>query len=324
MPKAPKFWAGPRGLRSELLVPFSVITFFINRLRSARAKPVSVGVPVVCVGNATVGGAGKTPTVLSLIDFLKPRYPRLACVSKGYGGKQHIPVRVDSQKHTARDVGDEPLLIAQKATCWVGQDRVKTCQTAVEGGAELILLDDGLQDPRLIRQCSLIVVDSGFGFGNRLILPAGPLRDRVDYAYRAADAMVMIGEDVQQIAQEVPKTMPVFRAHMQANDGLRLPKDGRFVAFAGIGRPQKFFDTLAAMGINVVHSVAYPDHHPYTKRNQRKLLQIAAEYEALLLTTEKDAVRFPPEFREHLHALPVHLEWERPRDLAKFLKEHLP
>jgi tetraacyldisaccharide 4'-kinase len=280
------------------------------------------GVPVICVGNFTVGGAGKTPTAIEIARQLVASGFEPAFVSRGYGGTgRTAPVRVDPQRHGATDVGDEPMLLCRVAPCFVGTDRVAAARAAVAGGATVVIMDDGLQNPSLAKDLRIAVVDGGVGIGNGLCLPAGPLRAPMGRQWGAVDLVVVIGpgEAGDAVAAEAAlRRLPVMRAAIapDARD-LRALAGRRLFAFAGIGRPAKFFDTLAEAELAVVGRRAFPDHHAFTAAERDALQASAAAADAVLVTTEKDRARLPPDYP--VAVLGIRLGFDDPETLAEML-----
>jgi tetraacyldisaccharide 4'-kinase len=294
-----------------VLAPLAALWTAVTRARLRRPGE-RVGVQVICVGNLTVGGAGKTPTVIALAQRLVARGVAPHVISRGYKGSLSGPVRVDERRHSAAEVGDEPLLIAPFAPVWVARDRLAAARAAVEAGAEVILMDDGLQNPGLVKDCSIVVVDAGFGFGNGRVMPAGPLREPVADGLARADLVLAIGsaEECGRLMAEWPE---LVGPHL-VNGRLEPLLTGmrwlglRALAFAGIGRPEKFFATLRGLGADVVAAHAFPDHAAYPPMLLWRLTAEAKARGAQLVTTEKDAVRMPPAMRRQVLALPVRLQ----------------
>ncbi|MEM7507183.1 MAG: tetraacyldisaccharide 4'-kinase [Pseudomonadota bacterium] len=307
--RAPRFWAEPAGVLATLLSPLSLLWRLGAAIRKASIRPVSVGVPVICIGNVTAGGAGKTPLALAWLSRMSSDGRNVHVVSRGYGGRVTGPHRVDPSADRAEDVGDEPLLLASFAPVWVARDRAAGATAAVAAGAELILMDDGFQNPGLVKDASILVVDAGQGVGNGRIVPAGPLREPVAEALARADAVVLVG-DAQSRAKaqaSLPWLADAIPARVEPlRTGLDLAGQ-RVVAFAGLGRPQKFFDTLRQAGAILCRAEAFPDHHIYTPKVLDRLIRTARAEQALLITTEKDAVRISPAYRNELMVLPVQM-----------------
>jgi tetraacyldisaccharide 4'-kinase len=317
--QAPEFWRH-RGWRALALEPAAQAYAVAGALRHALALPVRAPVPVLCVGNLVAGGAGKTPVTLELARLLAVDGHRPHILTRGYGGALSGPVRVDPKTHDFRAVGDEALLLAAAAPTWVARDRPAGARTAAAAGAGLILMDDGLQNPSLIKDLALMVVDGGYGFGNGRVMPAGPLRESPTRGLGRAQAAVLIGEDTVGIGTDLAQRLPVARARLVPS-GDAAPWHGRrVVAFAGIGRPQKFFDSLAALGVELIAGIGFPDHHPYRPGEMVELLREAEQAGAAAVTTTKDWVRLPADLRARVETLPVRLAWAGPDDEALILR----
>jgi tetraacyldisaccharide 4'-kinase len=319
--RAPEFWHEPPGLMAGLLAPFGAAFDAASRLRRAVARPYRAPVPVICVGNLVAGGSGKTPVVLSLAGLLADRGTAAHIVTRGYGGRLAGPVPVNATRHDAAEVGDEPLLIAARAPCWVARDRSAGVRAAAAAGAEAILLDDGFQNPSVAKDLSLVVIDNGYGFGNCRVIPAGPLRERVAAGLARADAIVMIGSEAEpQDLRGMP--CPMLRGELRPIDGERFT-DARVVAFAGIGRPEKFFASLRGLGATLVHTQPFPDHHPFRASEIARLRAAAEREKARLVTTAKDWVRLPPALRLGIEVLDVEIRWRDPSAVEQLLSDGL-
>ncbi|MXU64842.1 tetraacyldisaccharide 4'-kinase [Oceanomicrobium pacificus] len=315
MPAPPAFWSRPPdrpGWAARLLAPLGRLYAAGTRRRLSGGRYHDPGVPVVCVGNLSVGGTGKTPTVIALMMHLTSQGWTPHVVTRGYGGRLDGPVRVDPHAHDAGDTGDEPLLIAAFGPVWVSKDRAAGADAAVAAGANIILLDDGFQNPDLKKSLSILVVDARRGFGNGRCLPAGPLREPVEVGVGRADILLAIGTDAERAA--LVETWPALGA-LPSVDGRITPlrtgmdwADMRVLAFAGIGHPEKFFDTLRGLGVDLAGTRALSDHAELTPALLRRLQADAAALGAQLVTTEKDAVRLPASMRGQVLTLPVRLE----------------
>ena len=297
----PDFWEAD-GLLPRLLSPLSLAWSVAGAVRFALAKPYRAPIPVLCVGNLVAGGAGKTPVAIDLAQRL-----RAAVVTRGYGGSLAGPVRVADQDFA--QVGDEALLLARVAPTWVARDRAAGIRAAVEGGATAVVLDDGFQNPNVAKDLSLVVVD---GFGNGRVMPAGPLREPVRRGLERADAVVLMRgpEEPAGLGGRLVLRARVEPMNAGAFSGRRL------VAFAGIGRPEKFFATLETLGAELVARHSFPDHHPY---REAELLALRRP-DARLVTTAKDAVRLPPSLRSEVDVLEIRLVWEDEAVLASLLR----
>jgi len=318
--RPPVFWNFPpdkAGLLARALAPVAGIVAAVTARRVAGRTSTpgySASVPVICVGNLNLGGTGKTPTVIAMIERLNQRGTQVHVVSRGYGGRLDGPIQVNEREHVAADVGDEPLLISAFGPVWVAKDRAAGVRAAEAAGAQAIILDDGFQNPSVAKDISIIVVDAGVGFGNGRVVPAGPLREPVAAGMKRATCVLVIGEPTQITRFfEVWGAMipvPVLRGRLAP---LRTGMDWqgqRVLAFAGIGRPAKFFATLRSLGAEIVQAKALDDHQPLTEALIKRMEVEAFALNAQLVTTEKDAVRLPPSFRTKVLAVPVRLEVE--------------
>lgn len=312
--RAPDFWRTQNGI-ARLLEPAGLLYAAAGRLRRARAKPYRAGIPVVCVGNIVVGGTGKTPVCLSLAEMLVGAH----FLTRGYGGVEAGPLAVDISSDTPEDVGDEALLLAARAHTWVARRRPEGAFRAEEEGARCLIMDDGHQNPTIEKNLSLVVVDGGYGFGNRRVLPAGPLREPLAEGLERADAVVLMGEDTAGAAKHLPPEKPVLRARLEPGREAQRLRGQNVVAFAGIGRPDKFFATLAALGARVVAVHPFADHFPYRHDDIQPILDEAFQLGALPVTTAKDAVRLPPDQRQQVDVVSVAVRWEDPAALRALL-----
>ncbi len=317
--RAPEFWVR-RGVLSAIFSPAACAYDLAGRARGALARPYHASVPVVCVGNLTAGGAGKTPVALAVAARLGAAGREVHFLSRGYGGHETGPLRVAPGRHGFREVGDEALLLARRAPTWVARDRVKGARAAVEAGAQTIVMDDGFQNPSLAKDISLLVVDGAYGFGNGRVMPAGPLREPIGRGLGRAAAVVLVGAGTAELAARLAHGPPVLRARLVSTDDARALAGRKVVAFAGIGRPEKFFATLREIGCDVVESIAFPDHHPFKARDLDLVLALARERGARPVTTEKDAVRLPPEIGAEVATVAVEIAWEDAAALDRILR----
>lgn len=295
--RAPAFWWKPSpDIVAQLLSPLGAVYGAIaaQRMNKAGAR---VNAPVICVGNFVAGGAGKTPTALALAQEIISAGHTPFFLSRGYGASRPVerPRIVDATGDRAADVGDEPLLLARVAPVVVCADRVAGARLAIENGATVLIMDDGLQNPALQKDFTIAVVDGAVGVGNGLCIPAGPLRAALDAQLQRTDAVVIVGEGaagsrVGALAQA--RGLPVITARLAPEDGIAARLRGqRILAFAGIGRPEKFFETLRTLGAEIADTRAFADHHAYSPQDMAALRERAKRLSALLVTTEKDAAR---------------------------------
>jgi len=305
--RAPDFWQ-KRGLLSTCLVPASWSLRVVAQLRRATVTPKTVPVPVLCIGNLTVGGTGKTPISLSIQKRLLARGVHGHFLTRGYGGSLKGPIKVDLETHSVGEVGDEALLLARQAPCWVSANRPAGALAAVESGAGAIILDDGFQNPSLVKTLSLLVVDGAYGFGNGRVMPAGPLREPLAEGLARADGVIVVGPMIEMPELHLTD-IPVVGARLVADDVNNIA--GRpVIAFAGIGRPGKFFKTLREIGCKVIAEHEFADHQPYETQDIEPIIKQAAEAGLSVVTTEKDFVRVPESLRTYILPLRVEIEWD--------------
>lgn len=320
--KTPRFWGDPTSRVAALLSPLSALYAAGRRIHQSARRSYRSALRVICVGNIVAGGSGKTPAVIALAHFIRERglFKNPCVLTRGYGGALTGPTLVDLDHHTAADVGDEALLLAHHAPVIVSRNRVAGAKLAEISGADIILMDDGFQNPSLHKNLSLLTIDAEYGLGNGRLIPAGPLRETLSSALQRADAVLSITPP-GSTAIDGPwnhTQKPVLRAALipAANMDPATP----LIAFAGLGRPEKFFKTLTALGAQVIATHAFADHHPFTDADLAPLAAQAEEKKAMLITTEKDYVRLPPAYRDKVAVLPVELRFESPDDVLNLLR----
>lgn len=314
MPRSPAFWRHD-GVLARMLSPLSVVGAAMTARRVARPGWLAP-VPVICVGNATVGGAGKTIVALDLAR----RISGVHVLTRGYGGNPYSQRRVQPDD-VAAIVGDETLLHADIAPTWKGPDRAASAKLAVEAGARVLLMDDGLQNPTLMKTASILVIDGASGFGNGHVLPAGPLREPVAAAAARCQIAIMIGADATGAHRLLPPGMPVIQAALVQDPAIAALSNRKILPFAGIARPEKFFQPLRDAGAVVTAVRPFPDHYPYMPAETRELLNQARRLDAILVTTPKDAKRLPAAFLDHVTVIGVSLAWHHPEKIDRFLQK---
>lgn len=321
--REPHFWRAldPRSRASaplvrRLLTPLAWVYALAGRRRLARTVAYDPGLPVICVGNLTLGGAGKTPVSAWVRERLVAQGFRAATLSRGYGGRLTGPAHVDPLTHSFRETGDEPLMLALSGESWIARDRVAGAAAMAEAGVGILIMDDGHQNPTLLKTISIVVIDATEPFGNGHVFPKGPLREPAAQGLGRADLVIMMGDgptpDVVMTAG-----LPVFRGRLTPTAATPA---GRYVAFAGIGRPERFFDALRDFpGVELVETVPFDDHHPYRTSDLSYLMTLASERNARLITTQKDHVRLTPEVREKVLTAKVHAEIENETALTALI-----
>lgn len=316
--KQPKFWSRPNTKRGRLLAPIGRLYEKSVERRFKKVKPYQPQVPVICVGNICVGGSGKTPLCLALADFFLREGVRVYFLNHGYKSRLQN-VLVDLNLHTADDISDEALLLAAKAPTIVDKNRARGVMKAEKLGAELIIMDDGFQNPSVKKTLSFIVFDGARGIGNGLCLPAGPLRETLQQGLKRASAAVILGPDKTELCDRIHHYAPDFPIlHAE----LKMPHamvGFRGIAFAGIGMPNKFFDMLTRNGVVLEQTYPFPDHYSYKRSDIEKMLARSNT----VMTTEKDAVKVPPDLRSRLTVIKPEFVFDNPDDWVSVLKKVL-
>jgi len=311
----PGFWYpgdGKLPWAARLLAPLGALYGRLGPWRFARQPGYAGTAPIICVGNLVAGGTGKTPAAIAIGQRLLADGRKVHFLARGHGGREQGPLAVDITRHSHRDVGDEALLLAAFAPAWVAKNRVAGAEAAARAGADIIVMDDGFQNhPSLRRDCALVVVDGTRGFGNRRIIPAGPLREPIAPALDRAHGIILNGpEDLPVPPEIVASRLPVFRARLRLRaQGLSL-NGQRVIAFAGIGNPERFFATVRETGAKLVKAIPFADHAPYSASLIERMARRARDARAQLVTTEKDMARIPLALRYEVRILVVEMVFD--------------
>ena len=321
--KAPKFWQKENTFLGRFLSPLGRLYAWVVRFRIRKAKPYESKIPVICVGNLVVGGVGKTPLAISIAEYFKMNGMKPAFLTRGYGGGLKNII-VDPDKHKAEETGDEALLLARVAPTIVDSNRARGAKKAEQTGADVIIMDDGFQNPQLLKTFSLVVFDGKRGFGNNQVLPAGPLREPLKDGLKRANAYVVVGKDVFGVRKRITRrcdTLPYIGMHIEQDVSKIAQLSGKKIfAFAGIGYPEKFFEMLKDYDCDVVASRAFPDHHPYTNQDMTDLISAANKLGAVLVTTAKDGVRIAPRFQQDIRIVDAYMVWDTPDTMCALLE----
>lgn len=324
----PDFWKNEpehTGLWPVVLAPVSKLWQWAGARRWRQGLYVKLGIPVICIGNVNLGGTGKTPTVIEAVTRLIAIGKAPHVVSKGYKGQITGPTQVEPTHHTANDVGDEPLLLAAFAPTWISKDRLAGARAAKAAGADVIVLDDGLQNPALAKDLTIMVVDAQMGFGNGQVFPAGPLRETIEAAVAKTDLLLTIGpkgnvHDAFLDKWDAVKALPHVSGTIEPLQTGMDWQGMEVLAFAGIGRPEKFYHTLKEMGVKVKATRSFDDHQTLSTSLLARLENEAWQLGAQLVTTEKDAVRLPKEWQQKVLTVPVRLKIHDAKVFDKALK----
>ncbi|GJL95866.1 MAG: tetraacyldisaccharide 4'-kinase [Hyphococcus sp.] len=317
MRSEPWFWREQSAVARIIktgLTPLSAAYDGAQRLRTQFTKPFIADVPVICVGNASLGGVGKTPFSIALHTLLKTKGVNTDFLTRGYGGSFRGPIKADLANHDASMIGDEAMLLARCAPTWVSADRPAGAVQAAKAGADAIIMDDGFQNPTLKKDCSILLIDEDSADPDNMVFPGGPMREPLSRAKARADIIVAIGASEKSATALAQKQSTPFAAWLEVENA-QPPQN--VVAFCGIGKPEKFFTTLTAHGFTLVERTAFPDHHRYTEQDLDALKRLARKTDAALITTEKDHVRLPEAFRQEVLTLPVKMKINAPDQLLQ-------
>ena len=329
MSEAPPFWFQKPGIASWALSPLGALYGAISRRRMRIDNPVVSEVPVLCVGNFIVGGAGKTPTAIAIAKIAREFGLRPGFLSRGYGGSIKTPTIVDIKVHNATDVGDEPLILGLYAVTVIAPNRPAGAALLQQQDVDIIIMDDGFQNPSLHLDYSLVVVDGVRGIGNGFCIPAGPLRVPLRSQLAAASALLLIGRSdgaTDVVRQAARMAKPILSATLEVRNP-QIFKNQRVFAFAGIADPTKFYKSLELAGAEIVQRRSFHDHHPYTQTECTELLSTAKSEKLTLVTTEKDSVRLlrmgsaQQELRSSAKVLHIELEFENPKMIEGILSD---
>ena len=319
MLKAPKFWYKKQDTYiSNTLYPLSLLFRLGTKIRSLFSKQKKSNLPIICIGNIVVGGAGKTPVAIKIGKILKLNGYNPHFVSKGYGGIEKNNNLVQSW-HSAKSVGDESLLLSEIAPTWIGIDRNKSFKLASDNNADCIIMDDGFQNPTLQKDFSIIVINGEQGFGNKRVMPSGPLRESITRGISRTNLVIVIGKISNDVKKKIPKNIPIIYASFKIDNHNIILKGQKITAFAGIAYPEKFFNSLKLVKANIVDKISYSDHHIYSENDLLYLAEIANKNKSILVTTKKDMVRIPKGFRSLVKTIDGFIQFDDEKLLFEIL-----
>ena len=319
MLKAPKFWYQKKDTYlSNFLYPLLLIFSFGTKIRNILSTTNKGPLPIICVGNIVVGGAGKTPVALKIGKLLIKAGYKPGFISKGYAGLIKNSTLVKSW-HSARSIGDESILLSEVANTWVGVDRINSARLAKEKNSNCLIMDDGFQNPTIYKDFSIIVINASQEFGNKRVMPSGPLRESIKRGLSRSNLVIVIGDPSHELKQLIPKNIPIVKAKFEIKKENKNFKGQNIIAFAGIAYPEKFFQSLTNEGAKIFKKITFPDHHIYSENDLLSLAEIANKKKSILVSTKKDFVRIPKSFRSLVNTLEGEIVFEDEEFIVEIL-----
>lgn len=306
MYKTPEFWNG-KNFINYILYPISFLYSLIVQLRLKLIKPEKFDIKIICIGNVTAGGAGKTPLSIALAEYLiKEQGANLAFVSRGYGSKIKDSIKIEKDSDN-KNAGDEPLLLAKISPVYVGSNRKKSINMAINDGYEIVIMDDGYQNPKIYKDVNILVVNTDYGMKNNMIFPAGPLRETLTNAFTRTDFSIVFGSNLE-VMEEFEK--PKLLANIKCKNLCEIDLKSKYIAFAAIANPEKFFDSLVENNIKVCEKISFADHHQYSNIDIEKLIKKADKKGYKLITTAKDAVKIPIKYLNKIVIFEIEIKFK--------------
>ena len=323
MLKAPKFWYLKRDTYlSSSLYPLSLLFRLGTKIRTIVSKEKISALPIICIGNIVVGGAGKTPVSLKIGKMLIKAGYSPHFVSKGYAGIEKNNSLVE-EWHSPKSVGDESILLSKIAPTWIGTNRNKSFSLAKDAGADCIIMDDGFQNPTIKKDFSVIVINGDQEFGNKRVMPSGPLRESISRGLSRTNLIIVIGKISEELKSKIPSHIPLINASFVISNQNKIFKGQKITAFAGIAYPEKFFNSLKQQGAKIVKEMIYPDHHIFGENDLLNLAEIANKTQSILVTTKKDHIRIPKSFHSLVNTLEGEIQFEDEKLLLEILSNVL-
>ncbi len=329
MADTPSFWWQKNSLAGLATAPLGFIYGFVAAQNMLRSPKHYVDLPVLCIGNYIVGGAGKTPTAIALAKAVKKMGKKPGFLSRGYGGGIVEATLVDVETHNSKDVGDEPLILTKHAITVIAAKRNEGAELLAKSGVDIIIMDDGFQNPSLYKDFNLVVVNSKRGIGNGFSMPAGPLRVSFGAQLRKTDALLVIGDEngaTQVVRHAARAAKPIYNARIHVLNA-RLFKGKRYLAFAGIADPEKFYTSVESTGAKIIHRRSFHDHHPFLDEEIKEMLELAKVEGLEIITTEKDMARLVRQsdvhktLAEKAQILAITLKFDDPKMLENVIKK---
>ena len=319
MLKAPKFWYSKKDtFYSTVLYPFSLLFRFGTKLRNIISIKTNAPIPIICIGNIVVGGAGKTPVAIKIGNLLIKSGYKPHFISKGYAGLIKESALVEPW-HSPASVGDESILLSEIAPTWIGNDRIKSSFLAKNNGADCLIMDDGFQNPSIEKNFSIIVINAEQEFGNKRVMPSGPLRESIKRGLSRTNLVIIIGDITEDLINYIPSQIPIFNANFDIKENNEIFKGKQITAFAGIAFPEKFFNSLRKQGGKIVKEISYSDHYIYNENDLLSLAENANKTNSILVTTRKDFVRIPKSYRPLINTLDGEIVFENEQLLLEIL-----
>jgi len=321
--KTPKFWYSQNSVISKILLPLSFLWILGGIIKNKKSYNIK-NIKIIKIGNVVVGGSGKTPTVITIVKKLINSNKKVHIITKGYKGSIKKSVLVNTKIHSYKEVGDEAIILSKIAPTWIGKSRIQSINNAKDDGAEIVVLDDGIQDNTIKGDLNILVFNGSQGIGNGQIIPSGPLRENLEEALKKCNLSIMIEEDENDIKKLIKNYTPIIDAEINIeSEYINNFKDKDVVAFCGLGYPEKFYKTLKKIGCNIIYKESFPDHHKYKEKIIKKLIKKANTLNSLLITTEKDHVKITNEYKSRIFYFPITTKYTNENILNNLLSSLL-
>ncbi len=318
----PKFWYVKKSIYPLLLTPFSCLWEYGSNIRAKRKNRKIIDIPIICIGNIVAGGAGKTPSVLALLEILLPLKMNLHVIYKGYKIKNKSTLKVDRNVHDHLEVGDEPLFLSKKTTTWVTNNRLEAIKEVSKDNADLIILDDGLQDTSVYKDLSVLVFNKEQAIGNGKIIPSGPMRESLTNAFNKSDCVFIIDDKNKDIGINFPSYLEkIYFETIMLTSSYNIIKNKKIIAFSGIAQPIKFKSILKRYGAKIIYFKEFPDHYVYKRKEIENILNFCNKKNAICVTTEKDYIRIPQDLKNKIFPIYIKLKIKNKINLTNLIQK---